>query len=405
MSISEDERERQKEHLRNQMIDGKKSAARPFDFLRKSRRNRVLFAVIAAAAAAAAILLAGLYGKYHTWTTYSVRWETAMNNTSAADFAVLGSSILKAGRDGVQCISQQDGEISWMSSYSMDEPQLRVSGDYALVYDADGQDAVIFDEEGAVGSFTTPSAISMADLSERGVAVVILEGPDSSTVSYYSKEGRQLDISVNLTSSSSGYPIAMAVSPDGTKLAISSYVISGASGSCSLTVYSFDSTSEAADHVIGTLDFSETDSFVPLLFFTANDSLVTAADNRLDLIAVKDQLEDTTVSITGGVLRAFHSGDRIGLLIRGDSGIRIEIYNDQGESRGTLGEEDLFDSYAFAGDDILMVSEDRIRIRSVDGKVRYDQDFLNTIYSVVSAGKSGRLYVAGKDSLQCISLR
>ena len=405
MNTADNERQRQKEHLRNQMIDGKRASRHPFAFLRHSRKNRILFLAIAAAAAAAVILAVFLYSALHTWSTYSVRWEIPLNNSSSADFAVVGDSVFKVGLDGVQCFSRDSGETLWVSSYSMEDPQVRVRGDYLLVYDAGGQSGQIFTEEGLSGRFTTPQDISMADLSESGMAVTILEGSDQSLVNYYARDGRKLDISVTIPEESAGYPLAMAISPDGTKLAVSCYVIQGAAASCLLTVYNFDADSAQTDHVEGSIDYADTDSFVPLLFFLTDEKLVTAADNLLDLITVQGGLSDRRTDLTGEVRRVFYGKDRIGLLVQDENGQHIDLYDDQCVFLRSLQEEETFDSYSFAGGDILMVSEDSIRIRSSSGLVRYAQQFRNPITDVVWAGESGRLYLAGENSLQSISLR
>ena len=238
-----------------------------------------------------------------------------------------------------------------------------------------------------------------------GMAVTILEGSDQSLVNYYARDGRKLDISVTIPEESAGYPLAMAISPDGTKLAVSCYVIQGAAASCLLTVYNFDADSAQTDHVEGSIDYADTDSFVPLLFFLTDEKLVTAADNRLDLITVQGGLSDRRTDLTGEVRRVFYGKDRIGLLVQDENGQHIDLYDDQCVFLRSLQEEETFDSYSFAGGDILMVSEDSIRIRSSSGLVRYAQQFRNPITDVVWAGESGRLYLAGENSLQSISLR
>lgn len=99
-------------------------------------------------------------------------------------------------------------------------PQLKMAGNYLVVADILGHDALLFDQNGILASVRENLPIVSAWLSESGQLVLVLEADLENRIKVYSKEGVPL-IERGSVLRQDGYPVAAALSGDGINLTTS----------------------------------------------------------------------------------------------------------------------------------------------------------------------------------------
>ena len=202
------------------------------------RRNRrfLIFAVTA-------LFLAALgycwyrYQQEYQYTEYTVNWEksmryadgsgtsgedgeTAVSESSFVNFELFGDNMIKYTKDGASYIDAS-GKTVWTQGYEMKTPIISINGSCAAIADQQGNDIYIFNKEGTTGIAKTQLPISKVAVSGHGVTAAIVEDSTAAYVMYYKKDGSDLQISIKMLLQGDGYPVDLALSPDGRQIVMS----------------------------------------------------------------------------------------------------------------------------------------------------------------------------------------
>lgn len=232
------EREIRKQELRNRVVDtGKMAKGEEKRRSRKSekrrRGGRILWILVALLVLC---LIAGgvTYLLRRSFHSYSVNWSVNFNDrnesgTMDADYEnyeLYGTGFLKVTRDGASYVDQK-GKTIWNQAYEMNTPYASVNGDYCAVADQGRTTIFIMNTDGTTGQAETNKPITKIAVARTGVVYALLEDSVASYITVFSREGKALDISIKSVLDGDGYPVDIAVSPDGTELMASFAFIEG----------------------------------------------------------------------------------------------------------------------------------------------------------------------------------
>ncbi len=156
------------------------------------------------------------------YESYSRSWlvDYTQNSTADADaesYEIYADGLMKVTRDGASYINAA-GKTVWNQSYEIDTPTVSVNGEYAAIAEQGGTHIYIMGPSGSTGEAETSLPITKVAVSAKGVVYALLEDTDASYIAVFTKEGSALDISIKSVLSGDGYPVDIAVSPDGTEL-------------------------------------------------------------------------------------------------------------------------------------------------------------------------------------------
>ena len=167
-----------------------------------------------------------------------------------AGIAVFNGGLLRYSADGASFLNEEGREL-WNVNLSMNAPRFISQGSHAILADMYGNSVVILDKTGECGRFTTAEPIINAAVSSTGVTAVALERDLNSLICFYNEIGTRLDIEISLEMAVSGYPMAMALSPDGSGLVLS--MVSSQSGNLNsqLVFYNFTVGRSEANRLVG----------------------------------------------------------------------------------------------------------------------------------------------------------
>lgn len=222
------ERENRKQELRRRVVDTKdllqQQEAEQAEEKGKRRRSRRRFLVFLVVVLVLGALVAGaIYMMKRPYTGFSQNWrnsftgENGVSESDYEDYEIFGDGFLKVTRDGATYIDSS-GKTIWNQSYEMNSPYVSISGDYCAIADQGKTAIYIMNKTGTTGQAETNLPITKISVAGTGVTYALLEDSKASYITVFSKEGAALDISIKSVLDGDGYPVDIAVSPDGTEL-------------------------------------------------------------------------------------------------------------------------------------------------------------------------------------------
>ena len=231
------ERENRKQELRRRVVDTKELLQQEAEQAQekgKRRRSRRRFLVFLAVVLVLGALVAGaIYMMKRPYTGFSQNWrnsftgENGVSESDYEDYEIFGDGFLKVTRDGATYIDSS-GKTIWNQSYEMNSPYVSISGDYCAIADQGKTAIYIMNKTGTTGQAETNLPITKISVAGTGVTYALLEDSKASYITVFSKEGAALDISIKSVLDGDGYPVDIAVSPDGTELIASfAYIENG----------------------------------------------------------------------------------------------------------------------------------------------------------------------------------
>lgn len=222
------ERENRKQELRRRVVDTKdllqqQEAEQAQEKGKRRQRRRRLLVFLAVVLVLGALVAGAIYMMKRPYTGFSQNWrnsftgENGVSESDYEDYEIFGDGFLKVTRDGATYIDSS-GKTIWNQSYEMNSPYVSISGDYCAIADQGKTAIYIMNKTGTTGQAETNLPITKISVAGTGVTYALLEDSKASYITVFSKEGAALDISIKSVLDGDGYPVDIAVSPDGTEL-------------------------------------------------------------------------------------------------------------------------------------------------------------------------------------------
>jgi len=239
-----------------------------------------------------------------------VRAEKSFPVSASANavFAAFGNSFIRCSTDGVSCLSGEGREY-WNESIHMNDPRLVIHESYGAVYDPGERTVLVFREKGVVGRYETAYPLIKLAISAQGVTAAALENGNSSLIQLYEASGRRLDIEINLELTLSGFPMAMALSPDGNGLVVSLANANAGHLSSQLVFYNFSVGKNESNRLVG---FRQYDGLLlPHVSYLGAKRVIAVTDTGAEVISLEQvnkpaPLESISLE---GTISAYAAGD------------------------------------------------------------------------------------------------
>ena len=165
-----------------------------------------------------------------------------------------GDGVIKVTSERIAYLNLSGSEI-FSQTISYQNPQCVTFGDYVAVFDRDGYNFTVLDQNGVWYSKPTANPVKSVQMSDDGFIAVICGSSESfGDVGVYDKSGNEI---ATWTSYNSGFPICCAFNADSTLLAVSTINTSGAVIVPFVRVFSINHTNkgyEVSDHAVYTTD-------------------------------------------------------------------------------------------------------------------------------------------------------
>lgn len=429
-------RENKKRHLRNNIVqlpkqeyadyeeeDGEE-VSRQYQKGRRKRRILIWLIVILFFGSLGFCLIR--YQKEYEYTEFDVTWEKAMRfidredgdtegkpitESSFVNFVYFGDNMLKYTKDGATYIDAS-GKNVWAQSYEMKTPIVNVNGDYVIIADQQGNDIYICNQEGCTGVAETQLPITKAAVSAKGVTAAIVEDSTASYIFYFKKDGESLGINIKMLLSGDGYPVDIALSPDGQQIVMSVMYLDNGIMKNKVVFYDFSEIGKNVNNrFIGGFEEEFDDKMVARVRYLNEDTVCAFSDKGLTFISVKDVIPDTnviSVPVEEEIESICYSEKYAAVIVDNATGnlYRMDVYSTDGKRVTSFSFDYPYTGAELDGEWIILYNEESCSVYNMDGYKKFENQFDFAVSNVRSGKKHmNSLIVAGSELMQEIRLK
>ena len=349
-----------------------------------------------------AVLIYSAVKSGNVYTSYSLEQTLSRGDNTSVYYQIMQKGMLRYSSDGA-AMTDKSGNLLWNQTYQMSSPAIAAGDDYAAIADIDSNDIYVFDGSGEVSHIVTDVPIQDLEIADQGVVAAILSDTTSNYINLYDKSGNAL-VSIKATLENTGYPIAMALSPDATGLTVSYLVIGSGAVQTQAVFYNFSDS--GSDYVTGTLVL---DGLYPKLDYLDRTRVVLYGEQcfRLYQVGGSEISEVRTVEFEDDIRSVFSGNQKIGFIFKNndDQGsYRLEIYDLAGQMNSTIYTDFEYYKVVSGSDEIILYDDHEIMIYEYDGHAKFVCDMNQFFTDVMASWQTNSYWVISDQYLQEISL-
>lgn len=359
----------------------------------KARRHQVLRVALGILGVAAVLAALGLLIYYRVRTgTYSraiysqiVESET----TNGTQYLMLGNRIVSYSRDGISCMTM-DGTQVYNVTFEMQQPLEARAGNMLALADYNGSQIYIFNANETVGNISTSLPIRAISVAENGEVAAVMDDQDTTWIYIYSAGGETIAY-FKTTMAQSGYPVSVAISPDGTLVAVSHLMASSDGVDTSIAFYNFGGVgaNSVENNVSG---FNYNGEIYPYIQFMNNSTCVAVSDTRIAYFTGSEIPEaGTNIMMSGQALGVWCNDKYLAVLYQdttGDAQYNMKVYGTGGSVVGDYTFTMDYSEIQLAGDRIYMNNAQECMIYTVDGVQKYSGTFADDVRKLIPSATS-----------------
>lgn len=364
--------------------------------------RKLAAAGIIVAASALAVLFIISYLK--TYTGMHVAATYKIGNVSNNSYKEFGNGVLKYSRDGIVYLNLR-GEEQWNQPYQMKTPFIDVNDESAAIADKGGNDIIVFQKSGLKGEIKTTLPIEKIAVSKQGIVAAVLKSDSSPWIICYDTAGNVL-VEHKTSLTGVGYPVDIALSPDGQVLQVAYLSVGGGEMSSKVCYYNFgEEGAEKTDHQV--MEKQYKGKIIGYGFFMDESTSAAVGNDCLTIFKGREEpKEKATVPISGEIQNVFHNDKYIGIILRaaGSGKYEVCLYNSSGKrvlSRALDGE---YKAAKLSGGQIILYDGKKCSIVTRLGTRRFEGEFNNNILEIFPAFGINKYIVMDANGMEDIRL-
>ncbi len=338
------------------------------------------------------------------YSSYRDVRTTSVVLTESTQARRLGDSMLLYSADGMRCMNASGKEV-WNISFQIQNACIDVSGSYAAIASYGDNTIYIVNEEGLQGEITTGYQIRTLCVSEQGSVGVVLDDDDVYWVYIYAVDGTEI-AHARTTMEQSGYPIDLALSPNGKLLAISYLYLDVGTVSSSVAFYNLGEVGQNyADKYVSGYNYDE---IVARIEFLSNSVAVAVSDGSIIFYEGSEKPVVSQVNLLSDEISAvFWGDDCVALVFDAASGVSdylLRVYNTDGSlALSTSFALDYTDIQIESGV-ITIYNNAECLVMTKDGMERYSGSLGGTVLFMSPTSKKYRYNVLLENEFKVVEL-
>lgn len=368
---------------------------------RKLKMNRMQWTIAAGVLILAVVLVYALVKNNKVASSYEVVTSMSRGDDTSVYYCMMRKGMVKYSKDGV-AMTNKSGSVLWNQTYEMASPTMTSAGDYVAVGDIRANTIYIFNEYGQLGRVSTDVPIQEIQISEQGVVAAVLSDTSSNYINLYDKQGNSLG-SIKASLENTGYPLAIALSPDASKLAVSYLIVK--SGSMQSRIVSYDFSDVEGDHL---LDTQELEGLYPKAAFLDSREVVLFGEKGFVLYQADSKKIETQENFESEINSVFCTNQKLGFIFKNedDNGkYRMEIYNKAGKKSSTYYFDLDYSGMTADDDEVILYNDEEMLIYQMGGRVRFRGTFNTAVTGVMPSWEDGLYWLIDDQSLREIRIR
>ena len=368
---------------------------------RKLKMNRMQWTIAAGVLILAVVLVYALVKNNKVASSYEVVTSMSRGDDTSVYYRMMRKGMVKYSKDGV-AMTNKSGTVLWNQTYEMASPTMTSAGDYVAVGDIGANTIYIFNEYGQLGRVSTDVPIQEIQISEQGVVAAVLSDTSSNYINLYDKQGNSLG-SIKALLENTGYPLAIALSPDASKLAVSYLIVN--SGSMQSRIVFYDFSDVEGDHL---LDTQELEGLYPKAAFLDSREVVLFGEKGFVLYQADSKKIETQENFESEINSVFCTNQKLGFIFKNedDNGkYRMEIYNKAGKKSSTYYFDLDYSGMTADDDEVILYNDEEMLIYQLGGRVRFRGTFNTAVTGVMPSWEDGLYWLIDDQSLREIRIR
>lgn len=368
---------------------------------RKLKMNRMQWTIAAGVLILAVVLVYALVKNNKVASSYEVVTSMSRGDDTSVYYRMMRKGMVKYSKDGV-AMTNKSGTVLWNQTYEMASPTMTSAGDYVAVGDIGANTIYIFNEYGQLGRVSTDVPIQEIQISEQGVVAAVLSDTSSNYINLYDKQGNSLG-SIKASLENTGYPLAIALSPDASKLAVSYLIVN--SGSMQSRIVFYDFSDVEGDHL---LDTQELEGLYPKAAFLDSREVVLFGEKGFVLYQPDSKKIETQENFESEINSVFCTDQELGFIFKNedDNGkYRMEIYNKAGKKSSTYYFDLDYSGLTADDDEVILYNDEEMLIYQMGGRVRFRGTFNTAVTGVMPSWEDGLYWLIDDQSLREIRIR
>lgn len=338
---------------------------------------------------------------------YEIRNEIERKNSSSTQYQMFGDSLLEYSSDGISCLTPNH-DIIWNQSFEMASPKVEMCGDYLVVFDAAGTKLFILTKSGLEKSLEMTAPIQTVCIADQGTVAVLMKENQESQVKLFDKKGNEL-ANGKFYGDKGGFPIDIALSHDGTKLAVDMVDVTKGQVNTTISFYNFGSVGQSEiDNNVGTYTFEGL--LVPSIDYISNSRMIGMGTGKLLVFDGKQKPElNKELEIEEEILSFFHNDKYIGIVydnIEVENSWHIKVMDLRGK---TIMENDTsipYDSIEFlSNSEICVRNMTQCEIFTLHSIKKFSYEFDKELYKVFSTEGVKNYTFIFKDTIEEVKLK
>ena len=376
---------------------------------RRNKRTKKILAIGTVVAAIAFVLFYVFFQMNRTYGSYTVVNSTKRTDSNSVKYISYNGKILKYSKDGASGM-KPNGEILWNGSYDFKNPMAVTCGEYVAIADIGAKEIYIFNGKDSGTKLTVQASIEQIAVANQGVIAAVLEEDDEAKINIYDPYSatEQLKVSISTSTDSDGYPVAIALSPDGLKLVTSYINISNGVLQSSVNFYNFDEVGQCCvDSIVGSRPMDK--ELVANIDFINSDTVCAYTENGFKLYQMQEVPKDITeITLENGIKSICHNDKYIGVVLENTEGLDepfiLHIYDTTGKLVLEKKVDYDYDKVEMGEDEIIFYSERSCNIVRTRGSEKLDCTFENEITNFFPVGHSDNYVIIDGENMNEIRL-
>lgn len=390
----------------------RKETSKKIDYREKIRSHKLVIfyrVILGIALIAAIIVFLFIQWRDKVFTESLVTATAPITIVQGAEVKNLGGNILLYSKDGVSCVDTK-GNAVWNRTYEMQTPLISISGQTAAIGDYNGRSIYVMDKSGEKGTINTNLPIRNFCVSSNGVVAAILDDSNSVRINIYNgNENTEETIATGTASmDKSGYPVSIALTPNGKIMAISYLYVDSGNMKSSVAFYNFGEVGQnETDNYVSGYDYLNT--VIPYVRFMDNDSAFAVSDDRIVFFAgVERPVNIASNLLEEEIQSIYYNENYVGLVFNDQSGesvYRLDVYNSAGSKIGSQFFDIDYTDIIFSKDQIIIYSDTECQISNIKGVDKFIGDFDKSTSLLIPTGSVYRYVTVTTDSVDTIELK
>lgn len=347
------------------------------------------------------LIIAG-YGNSR-YATYEVVDSKTREDTKNASYIQYYDGYIRYSNDGIAYYV--NGSAVWNHSYEIINIQINRCGEYIVVGDISGHYVYIYNKSGFKKAIDVSLPITEVDIAENGVVAVTLEDGNSSYINRYDIEGNNIG-SIKIILQKSGYPLDIAISDDGEKIAVSCVKVNGQVVKNDLVFYDYSGVGENYnDKIVGLFTY---DKMIGKVDFIDNNTVLVISEDKLSIYNIKHIPElKCEANIESRIQKIFYNENYVGLVHNnnGTEKYLMEIYDMSCKKICEKTYNENYNNFIINNNQIMMYNQKKAQLMTLRGKVRYEGVFDIPVDCLLPIEKSNDYTMINAQYIKKIRLR